>query len=81
MNWQFMILGAHLTKKYRKKIFEKLENIKLSAKNNFSIPGIEISGASNATKRLIYLQKNIDAFVKADEENRADARIQRSTSV
>ena len=78
-NVQYLIINAQPHAMYE--IFEKLENIKLSAKNNFSIPGIEISGASNATKRLIYLQKNIDAFVKADEENRADARIQRSTSV
>lgn len=78
-NVQYLIINAQPHAMYE--IFEKLENIKLSAKNNFSIPGIEISGASNAAKRLIYLQKNIDAFVKADEENRADARIQRSTSV
>ena len=30
MNWQFMILGAHLTKKYRKKIFEKYLKFHLS---------------------------------------------------
>lgn len=78
-NVQYLIVNAQPHAMYE--IFEKLENIKLSAKNNFSIPGIEISGAFSATKRLIYLQKNIDAFVKADEENRADARIQRSTSV
>lgn len=78
-NVQYLIVNAQPHAMYE--IFEKLESIKLSAKNDFSIPGIEISGASNAAKRLIYLQKNIDAFVKADEENRVDARIQRSTSV
>lgn len=78
-NAQYLIVNAQPHAMYE--IFEKLDSIRSTTKNDFSVPGIEISGASNAAKRLTYLQKNIDAFVKADDENRADARIQRSTSV
>lgn len=78
-NAQYLIINAQPHSMYE--IFEKLEQIGATAKkNNFNIPGIEISGAQKAIKRLTYLQKNVDNFIKAEEEDRASARIKRSSA-
>lgn len=78
-NAQYLVINAQPHSMYE--IFEKLEQAgAVAKKNNFNIPGIEIAGIQKAIKRLTYLQANIDNFVKANKENRADARIERSSA-
>jgi hypothetical protein len=78
-NAQYLIINAQPYSMYD--IFAKLESIAPSTKNNYSIPGIEISGASKAISRLQFLQKNLDAFIKDDVKDRSVARIERSSTV
>lgn len=75
-NAQYLIINA--TPIPMREIFEKLESIQNPNKLD-SIKGLTISGKEAALNRTSFAQKNVNAFVRTDESNKNEARIERSS--
>lgn len=60
-NAQYLIINRQVVPMYS--LFAKLEAYKnIKAQTDTAISGIKIEGAKNAINRMLYVQKNIDAF-------------------